>query len=476
MGKGLRLLLAVFLILSVISCAVNPVTGKRELMFVSESQEIEIGKEAAPSLYWSYGGEFKDPQLHDYLEGVVRKIWKISERPYLPMRFVVQNTSVPNAFALPGYVAITRGLLAELQNEAQFVAVMGHEVGHVMARHTAKRITLGEIQQLGLVLGGVLLSGTSHSDTFLRLGAIGSNLLLLKYDRSQEIQADRLGVKYMAKLGYDPYQAIEAHKRLQVAVNNYLKRRGIKRKGDSFIEQILSTHPRHEVRIQEIKDMINHLPKYTIKGDGKFKKRFLKMTRRLRRINKVYFKYDKAVALYNKNELSQAENLIKKAIRKQPDQAAFYNLYGMIEYKKDELTRAKKLFKKALRIEKDYQPAIYGLGLIKLKERHYEAALKKFRKSLQLYPSHPGSYFGMGKTLYKLKRYRSAINYLKPYAQYNPKHREVHGLLGICYEKTGHLRAAVREYELQVRVAPDTELGQYAQLRLLVLKSLLRVR
>ena len=476
MGKGLRLLLVTLLILITFSCAVNPVTGKQELMFVSEQQEIEIGKEAAPSLYWSYGGEFKDPELHDYLEGVVRRIWNSSERPYLPMRFVVQNTSVPNAFALPGYVAITRGLLAELENEAQFVAVMGHEVGHVMARHTAKRITLGQLQQLGLLLGGILLSGSSHSDTFLRLGAIGSNLLLLKYDRSQEIQADRLGVKYMARLGYDPYEAIQAHERLQVAVNSYLKRMGIKRGEDNFINSLLSTHPRHEVRVQEIKDMINHLPPYKIKGDGKFRKRFLRMTRRLRRINRVYFIYDRALKNYNKNHLQRAERLIKRAIKKQPDQAAFYNLYGMLMYKRNEIQRARQNFRKALSLEKDYQPSIYGLGLVALKKGHYQAALKRFRRSLQLFPSHPDSYFGMGKTLFKLRRYRSAIRYLSPYAQYNPKHKEVHGLLGICYENTGQIRAAIREYKMQVRVAPDTELGQYAQLRLLVLKGLLRVR
>ena len=476
MGKRLGLFLIALLGIVLFSCAVNPVTGERELMFVSESQEIEIGKKAAPSLYWSYGGEFKDSELHNYLEGVVKRIWEISERPYLPMRFVVQNTSVPNAFALPGYVAITRGLLAELQNEAQFVAVMGHEVGHVMARHTAKRITLGQLQQFGLVIGGIFLSGSSNSDTYLKLGTIISSLALLKYDRSQEIQADRLGVKYMARLGYDPYQAIQAHKRLQVAVNNYIKRMGIKRGEDNFINSILSTHPRHEVRVQEIKDMINHLPPYKIKGDGRFQRRFLKMTERIRRINKVYFIYDRALKNYNKNRLQKAETLIKKAIKKQPDQAAFYNLYGMVEFKKDNLNRAKRLFNRALHIEKEYQPAIYGLGLINLEKGRYEAALRRFQKSLALYPSHPGSYFGMGKTLYKLQRYRGAIRYLKPYASYNPKHKEVHGLLGICYERTGNIRAAIREYELQVRVAPDTELGQYAQLRLLVLRSLLRVR
>ncbi len=476
MGKGIRLFTGIILFFILASCAVNPVTGKRELMFVSEQEEIQIGKEAAPSLYWSYGGEFKDPDLHAYLEKIVKRIWQHSERPYLPMKFVIQNTSVPNAFALPGYVAITRGLLAELENEAQFVAVMGHEVGHVMARHTAKRITLGTLQQLGLVLGGIALSGSKAGDTFLQLGAIGSSLLLLKFDRSQELQADRLGVKYMALLGYDPYQAIKAHNRLQVAVNNYLKRKGKTRRQEGLLDSILSTHPRHEVRIKEIKDMINSLPPYKIRGDGKFRKPFQRHTRRLRRINKIYFIYDKAVDLYNKNRLQASERQLKKAIRRQPDQAPFYNLYGMIWYKRNKPDKAKRYFWKALKIEKNYQPAIYGLGLVNLKQGYYKRALNRFRKSLKLYPSHPGSYFGMGKTLFKLQRYRSAIKYLRPYEEYNPRHKEVHGLLGICYEETGRLKAAYREYKHQVKIAPYTELGFYAQQRLIVLKQLLKVR
>ncbi len=85
------------------SCAINPVTGERELMLISEEQEIEIGKEAAPSLRWEFGGQYYDNSLELYLEGIVNQLWKISERPHLPVKFYIQNTSVPNAFALPGY-------------------------------------------------------------------------------------------------------------------------------------------------------------------------------------------------------------------------------------------------------------------------------------------------------------------------------------------------------------------------------------
>jgi predicted Zn-dependent protease len=145
------------LLLFVVSCAVNPVTGERELMLVSEEQELRIGRESAPSLKWEFGGLYRDNSLEDYLEEITKRLWQNSERPHLPVRFQIQNTSVPNAFALPGYVAITRGLLSGLENEAQFAAVIGHEIGHVMARHTAQRLSRLRLQQLGLAIGGAAL-------------------------------------------------------------------------------------------------------------------------------------------------------------------------------------------------------------------------------------------------------------------------------------------------------------------------------
>ncbi len=117
------------LMFTALSCATNPVTGKSELMLVSESQELKIGRDAAPSMKWDFGGHYRDKDLESYLGDIVNRLWAISERSHLPVQFYIQNTSVPNAFALPGYVAITRGLLSDMENEAQFAAVMGHEIG-----------------------------------------------------------------------------------------------------------------------------------------------------------------------------------------------------------------------------------------------------------------------------------------------------------------------------------------------------------
>jgi predicted Zn-dependent protease len=458
-------------VLALSACAINPVTGQRELMLVSEAREIEIGREAAPSMKWSFGGEFKDPELKKYLEDIVRRLWDNSERPHLPLTFYVQNTSVPNAFALPGHVAITRGLLAELENEAQFAAIMGHEMGHVMARHTAKRLTQASLMQIGLVAGGAAISG-SGGDLFTQAGAIGGTLLLLKFSRDQELQADRLGARYMSVLGYDPSESIAAHERLQVAVNNYIKRTGGDKRGGSPIGTLLSTHPRHEVRKEEISAMINALPPYWLEGDGKHTERFLEKARRLKRVNRDYYPYDRAEKLYSEDKLYEAEEALTEAIGNDPGQPPFYNLLGMIKIKQERYGEAGRHFDMALSVDPEFQPSIFGRGVVLHMQERYWQALSEFEHSLKLYPDHLGSLYGMGAGYFELQRYRQAVPYLSKVASAVPRHPEIHGMLGISYEAVGDVNSAIKEYRAQLQVAPRNEYGRYASARLAVLAPL----
>lgn len=458
------------------SCALNPVTGSREFMLVSEDQEIRIGKDAAPSLKWEFGGQYQDEALESYLDSIVKDLWKNSERPHLPVTFYIQNTSVPNAFALPGYVAITRGLLSEMENEAQFAAVMGHEVGHVMARHTAQRISRMQLQQLGLVLGGVALQDVKGGDALLAVGAMGSSLLLLSYDRDQEIQSDRLGVKYMANLGYDPHEALSAHKVLERSVDNYLSRAGKSRSEDTLISNLLSTHPRTEVRLSEIQEMINQLPPYSVKNDGKFKSGFQKKTKSLQEINRIYHLYDSAEQDYQKKNYNEAEKKLEQAIKLNSSQAPFHNLYGLIKLQKKNYAEADKAFGKALSLSPGYQPSIYGRALVHYYNGNYAQAIQGFNKSLDAFPGHALSHFGIGKSYYQLKKYSEAIPYLGNFAQAVPKNSEVHGLLGICHDNKGEIEPAVIAYRYQVQIAPDTDLGLHAKKRLSVLEPLLKTK
>lgn len=197
-----------FLILSVLlapplvtSCAVNPVTGQREFTLFSESQEIQIGRDADRDISASLG-VYNDESLQQYVTGLGEQMAEDSERPDLPWTFRLIDDPVINAFALPGgFVYVTRGILAHFSSEAELAGVIGHEIGHVTARHGIQQVSRQQITQLGLGVGTVLfpeLEGVGQ------LAGAGLGLLFLSYGRDAEREADDLGLNYMTALDYDP--------------------------------------------------------------------------------------------------------------------------------------------------------------------------------------------------------------------------------------------------------------------------------
>jgi predicted Zn-dependent protease len=185
------------------SCATNPVTGRQELMLLSESSEIRLGRQTDEEIANTYG--FYDaPTLNAYIDRLGQQVAQDSHRSHLSFQFKVLDTPVINAFAVPGgFIYLTRGILAHLNSEAEVAGVIGHEIGHVAARHSAQQYTRATVAQLGLGLGTVL------SDEFAALSKaaqFGVQMLFLKYSRDNERQADRLGVEYATRAGYDAYE------------------------------------------------------------------------------------------------------------------------------------------------------------------------------------------------------------------------------------------------------------------------------
>ena len=199
-NKYFYALCAFTLALLVIACSVNPVTGKKEIMFVGEEREIAMGKEAHPSIMAQFG-EYEDEKLQAFITEKGKEMAAISHRSHLNYSFKVVDSPILNAFAVPGgYVYFTRGIMAHFNNEAEFAGVLGHEIGHITARHSAKQQTQATLGQIGLI-GAVVLSPTLAS-----MGqslSQGLGLLMLKYGRDMESQSDRLGVEYSTKIGYN---------------------------------------------------------------------------------------------------------------------------------------------------------------------------------------------------------------------------------------------------------------------------------
>ena len=191
------------ILLWVVACAANPVTGRHELMLISEPDEIRLGQQTDAQIDKTYG-LYDDPKLGAYIGSLGQRIAKVSHRAQLPFHFKVLDSPVVNAFAVPGgYVYLTRGILSYCNNEAELAGVIGHEIGHVAARHSAQQYTRAQLAQLGLGLGAIL------SEDFGQLAGLaqfGVSTLFLKFSRDNERQADNLGVEYATKSGFDAKQ------------------------------------------------------------------------------------------------------------------------------------------------------------------------------------------------------------------------------------------------------------------------------
>ena len=233
-------LTVVLLVLS--SCSRNPVTGKKEFMLMTESQEINMGKSYDPQVTAMYG-VYDDPELQAFITRKGKEMAAISHRPHLPYEFKVVDSPVVNAFAVPGgYVYFTRGIMAHFNNEAEFAGVLGHEIGHITARHSAKQYSNQMLGQV-LLIGGMIVSEDFRN--FADIASTGMGLLFLKFGRDNESESDMLGVDYSSQIGYDAKEMADFF--------NTLK----KMRDDSgqSIPTFLSTHPDPADRYNKVKQM-----------------------------------------------------------------------------------------------------------------------------------------------------------------------------------------------------------------------------
>lgn len=224
-------------------CAVNPVTGKKEIMLISEKMEIDMGREIDQGIRMEYG-LYYDRQLTPYIKELGQRLAPLTHRPHLKYHFEILDTEVENAFAAPGgYIYVTRGLLALMNSEAELATVLGHELGHVAARHSARQMTRSILVTLGIAIAGEL------SEDFRKvapLTMIASQLLFLKYSRKDEYQADALGLEYAIKAGYDSQRMIDFFNSLMQLTESH---------GGAKIPNFLSTHPLTQRRIDRIGEL-----------------------------------------------------------------------------------------------------------------------------------------------------------------------------------------------------------------------------
>jgi len=240
MNGHLRLMILVLILSLAAGCATNPITGKTELMLISEEQDIEIGKKYAPEIEKQMGGRIQDEVLQNYINSVGRKIARVSHNQSFKYTFTALQDKSVNAFALPaGYIFITKGMLQSLQTEAQLAGILAHEITHVVARDVANAMS----NQIGIELLLSAVTSEETSKTALTIAQVGTRIMSLRFSRQDEKDADLGGLDYMIAAGYNPYGLVECMDML--AAQNE----------QSPIE-FLSTHPVPENRSAYLKQSI----------------------------------------------------------------------------------------------------------------------------------------------------------------------------------------------------------------------------
>lgn len=262
---SLRIINFLILVLLSLSCAVSHVTGKKQFMLMSEAQEIQMGKEYDPQVIATFG-LYQDDQLQAIVQQKGSELAKVSHWPGLDFRVKVLDSPVVNAFAVPGgYIYLTRGILAQINSEAELAGIIGHEMGHITSRHSVSQMSKQQVGQL-LIVAGMIASEEFRK--YADYAMVGMELLFLKFSRDDEREADRLGVEYSTKIGYDAHKMADFFKVLQ-------KMQMASEQGG--VPTFLSTHPDPGDRYETVNQLASrwqdslNLAAYKVNSDSYLK-------------------------------------------------------------------------------------------------------------------------------------------------------------------------------------------------------------
>lgn len=417
---------ALFFAIFLVGCSSNPVTGKRELSVVGTGTEVNIGSQQYAPARQSQGGDYVvDPELTRYVQQVGQRLVNASnnvnvKQRNLPYEFEVINSSVPNAWALPGgKIAINRGLLYELGSEAELAAVMGHEIVHSAARHGAKSMERGMLMQLGMVAVQASTYDNKYANLINQGTQLAAGLITQKYGRNAELESDDYGMRYMAEAGYDPRAAID----LQETFVRLSKESG--RSNQGWLAGLFASHPPSELRVAKNKETAERLGS----GGEYGRESYNAATANIMRTKPAYDKYDDAVKAYKNRNFRQAQALTNEAIAIEPREGNFHSLLGELD----------------------------------LKANNPQAALPHIREAIRLNPNYFMYYLQEGSALYDMNDYQDAYTSFDKSLKFLPT-AMAHAAMGNIAERSGRMDLATRHY--QAASQSNTAAGQQSAARL----------
>ena len=362
-------------VLALPGCAVNPVTGKTELSLVSTAQEIEIGNENYPYMQQSGGGEYDvDAELTTYVQGIGNRLAAVSDRP-LPYEFVVLNSSVPNAWALPGgKIAVNRGLLTEMDSEAELAAVLGHEIVHAAARHSAQQMSRGMLLQVAVVGTAIMTSDSGYSDLAVGGASVGAQLINQKFGRSAELEADHYGMIYMSRAGYDPQGAVELQKTFVKLSEG---------QQSDWLSGLFASHPPSQERVEANIRTAATLPAAGESGETRYRAAMA----RTMQAKPAYDAYDEGRKALAAKDATLAVQKAEEAIGLFPDEANFYSLRGDARYVQKEYAMAVQNYDSAIYRRNDFFQYYLQRGLANEKLGNDQQAITDLERSNALFPT-----------------------------------------------------------------------------------------
>ena len=417
MRKLLPLLTLLFAVLFTGGCITDPVTGDSVIGApISESEEAQMGLAYKPQIIQEFDGAYPDPQLQSHLGEIVLGMAKHSVRPDLPWTFTVLNTSVPNAFAVPGgQVFVTRGILAQMEDEAEFAVVMGHELGHVEHRHSVRQQGWQMIGQ-----GAVAVIGGAYGDEWASVSGQFAQLGMLKFSRDDETEADARGVENAYTAGYDPREGADVFRM-------FLK---MKQDAGGGPPTWLSSHPADEERIQHILELsAERDPR--LAGNGAVPG--LKVTTsswsslmaKLKVEQKTYDRYDAAMAKVtaakgDANAIKAAIPALRQCEQELPGHALFPAALGKALLFAGDQRGARKELERATAMNQGLAEPEYVLGEICLDEKDWNGAAAHANRGLQLLPDNYPCVYVRGEAFWNLGQRAAAERDLQAVLQGAP--------------------------------------------------------
>jgi predicted Zn-dependent protease len=359
----------------VVACTINPVTGERELALVGQADEIAIGQNQYAPARQMQGGDFTlYPAVNAYVAEVGARVAAVSDRA-LPYEFVVLNSSVPNAWALPGgKIAVNRGLLTELNSEGELAAVLGHEVVHAAARHGALAMQRGLLLQGVLLATSVAAQRSNYSGLAVGAASVAAQLVNQRYGREAELDSDFYGMQYMSRAGYDPSAAIS----LQEVFLSLSEGRE-----QSWLDGLFASHPPSAERVER-----NRATAATLPATGEVgAERYAEVMAPLRAAQPAYDAYDQGRAALTQDKLDEAERLGAQAVEALPGEPHFHTLLGDVDAERDRYTQAIAHYDAAIARDDGFFYPYLRRGLMQQQAGQAAAAEESLRASIDRLPT-----------------------------------------------------------------------------------------